>query len=560
MGDGVKKILYVEDAPAARRLVRRILGYRYTVLEAADGLAGIEIARREHPDLILMDLRIPGLDGYELTTRLKAVAPEVPIVALTADTSPEARARALAAGCDGYIAKPIQAERLLREVEEFLAGRRDELAEGERETHLRAYQQRLVERLEQKVRLLSQANERLTALLETSREISSTLDLQAILKLIATRAQNLLDADDSDLYLLNQDTQRLEPVVCLGAHAQETQAISLALGEGITGWVARTGQPEIVNRADLDPRAKHVPGTPWEPESLLCVPLLSRGKVIGVMRLSRRGERGFSQEDLRFLVSLAHHASIAIENARLFENLRMAQERIVRAEKLRALGQMASGVAHDFNNLLSVILARTGLLLQVVKDEEARHDLRRIQQAAQDGAEIVRRIQLFGRPDAPRCFVPVDLNEIVRDAVAVTKPKWHSRERVGTAPIQVHTHLADLPSIQGNPAELREVLINLIFNAVEAMPEGGELVIRTEPLEKGVRLIVQDTGMGMSDEVKRRLFEPFFTTKGAEGTGLGLSVAYGIVTWHGGTIKVDSEIGLGTTFVIELPYHHPFPE
>lgn len=160
----MQKILYVEDSPDARRLVRRLLSDRYLVLEAEDGLTGIEVTWAEEPTLILIDINIPYLDGYEVATKLKSLRPEVPIVALTADISDGARQRALAAGCDGYIPKPIDPDQFPAQVEAFLKGRREVLEQGERRAYTQAYQQKLVDRLEEKVRELTKANEGLKEL------------------------------------------------------------------------------------------------------------------------------------------------------------------------------------------------------------------------------------------------------------------------------------------------------------------------------------------------------------------------------------------------------------
>jgi len=163
-GVTMQKILYVEDSPDARRLVRRLLSDRYLVLEAEDGLTGIEVTWAEEPALILIDISIPYLDGYEVATKLKSLRPDVPIVALTADISDGARQRALTAGCDGYISKPIDPDQFPAQVEAFLKGKREVLEQGERRVYAQAYQQKLVDRLEEKVRELTKANEELKEL------------------------------------------------------------------------------------------------------------------------------------------------------------------------------------------------------------------------------------------------------------------------------------------------------------------------------------------------------------------------------------------------------------
>ncbi len=225
------------------------------------------------------------------------------------------------------------------------------------------------------------------------------------------------------------------------------------------------------------------------------------------------------------------------------------------SERLTALGQMAGGIAHDFNNLLQAILGYAQLMARSPGNTDVvRRGLDVIEKAANGGAETVRRIQKFARlrPDEP--FVSMDLNQVVRDSLAITRPRWDEKKVKGGVPLQLELELGPVPVVMGRPAELNEVLTNLVLNAIDAMPKGGTLRIRTRLGDHRHAVItVADTGMGMTDEVRKRVFDPFFTTKGEEGTGLGLSVSHSIVERHGGDLRVDSRPGEGTTFTITLP-------
>jgi PAS domain S-box-containing protein len=225
------------------------------------------------------------------------------------------------------------------------------------------------------------------------------------------------------------------------------------------------------------------------------------------------------------------------------------------SERLTALGQMAGGIAHDFNNLLQAILGYAQLMARSPGNADVvRRGLDVIEKAANGGAETVRRIQKFARlrPDEP--FVTMDLNQVVRDSLAITRPRWEEKKVKGGVPLQLELELGPVPVVMGRPAELNEVITNLVLNAIDAMPKGGTLRIRTRLGDHRHAVItVADTGMGMSDEVRKKVFDPFFTTKGEEGTGLGLSVSHSIVERHGGDLKVDSRPGEGTTFSITLP-------
>ena len=217
------------------------------------------------------------------------------------------------------------------------------------------------------------------------------------------------------------------------------------------------------------------------------------------------------------------------------------------SERLTALGQMAGGIAHDFNNLLQAILGYAQLMARSPGNADVvRRGLDVIEKAANGGAETVRRIQKFARlrPDEP--FVTMDLNQVVRDSLAITRPRWEEKKVKGGVPLQLELELGPVPVVMGRPAELNEVITNLVLNAIDAMPKGGTLRIRTRLGDHRHAVItVADTGMGMSEEVRKKVFDPFFTTKGEEGTGLGLSVSHSIVERHGGDLKVDSRTGRG---------------
>ena len=229
------------------------------------------------------------------------------------------------------------------------------------------------------------------------------------------------------------------------------------------------------------------------------------------------------------------------------------RERAARADKLRALGQLASGVAHDFNNSLAAILGRAQLLRRQTNDDALVRNLDIIQTAAEDAAATVRRIQTFARKAPAKEFEMVDLRSLLVDAVEITRTRWENEARLRGLEYQVELHAGVGQYMSGSASELREVFVNLIVNAVDAMPGGGKISINC--MRKGDRLHLQfaDTGTGMLEDVQQKIFEPFFTTKGAHGTGLGLSVSYSIIERHEGSITVASEQGCGTVFTIHLP-------
>jgi PAS domain S-box-containing protein len=229
------------------------------------------------------------------------------------------------------------------------------------------------------------------------------------------------------------------------------------------------------------------------------------------------------------------------------------RERAARADKLRALGQLASGVAHDFNNSLAAILGRAQLLRRQVNDPALVRNLDIIQTAAEDAAATVRRIQTFARKSAVKEFELLDVGTLLNDAIEITRTRWENEARLRGLEYEVKLEAQAGQNTYGSASELREVFVNLIVNAVDAMPRGGKLLITGRRKDKRLQLQFTDDGVGMPEEVRQKIFEPFFSTKGAHGTGLGLSVSYSIIERHEGSISVDTKVGNGSTFTIDLP-------
>jgi PAS domain S-box-containing protein len=229
-----------------------------------------------------------------------------------------------------------------------------------------------------------------------------------------------------------------------------------------------------------------------------------------------------------------------------------AHARLLHTERLRILGQMASGVAHDLNNTLAHILGNLQLLLDSVDHPAQRALLERIQQAALDGAETVRRLHSFTRSRETPAEL-IDVAALVSEVAELTRPAWEAGTQQRGVPVELQVQTRPVPLVQGNAAELREVLVNLVHNALDALPNGGIVWLRTAATAGEVLITVADNGVGMPPRVRHRIFDPFYTTKGQKGSGLGLSIAYTIVARHKGQIAVESDEGQGTTFTVRLP-------
>ena len=229
-----------------------------------------------------------------------------------------------------------------------------------------------------------------------------------------------------------------------------------------------------------------------------------------------------------------------------------------RRRRMEMLGRMSMGVAHDFNNLLTTVLGHAELLrsdlARLGAGDYPYSHLQSLERAAQDGAALVRKIQQYIRNEAQEHREPVSLHGIAKEVMTLTRPYWHNEPRRRGIAIQVVEDLESVPLIQGAPAELREVLVNLVLNAVQAMPAGGTLTFRTtRQTPYSVAVEIGDTGVGMNEAVKRRIFEPLYTTKGAGGSGMGLTMSQGIVHEHNGRIELESEPGRGTLFRLVFP-------
>jgi signal transduction histidine kinase/ActR/RegA family two-component response regulator len=303
--------------------------------------------------------------------------------------------------------------------------------------------------------------------------------------------------------------------------------------------------------------------------SLIIAPLLVENRVFGMLIAARGADNAFSSTDCEFLLQLSQHVAIAARHAQLHEALQRAyddltqsQQTVLQQERLRALGQMASGIAHDINNAISPVSLYTDTLLEREPhlSERARSYLVTIQRAIEDVAETVARMREFYRPrEQQLALARVALNRMVGQVVDLTRARWSDLPQQRGVVIRLQQDLApDLPEIMGAEVEIRDALTNLIFNAVDAMPEGGTLTLRTavEPMQDGgqrVLVEVRDTGVGMSEETRRRCLEPFYTTKGERGTGLGLAMVYGMVQRHSADLEIESEPGKGTTLRLSFP-------
>ncbi|MEP6818289.1 MAG: PAS domain S-box protein [bacterium] len=364
----------------------------------------------------------------------------------------------------------------------------------------------------------------------TARDLSELRQVQAVAREHQSLLTNILESARESIYAVDMD----------GRFKWCNSATLLALGLRRDEFIGRR-LVDLVYEGDREViRAR------------LGLALLGKAQTYEMRYVAADGRLRHARVDNSPLVVEGRTTGV-LGIARDITEQKEERERAARADKLRALGQLASGVAHDFNNSLAAILGRAQLLRRQTQDEALVRHVEIIQTAAEDAAATVRRIQTFARKSPAKEFERLDISSLLNDAIEITRTRWENEARLRGLDYQVVLAAEGGQHTFGSASELREVFVNLIVNAVDAMPKGGRLSIGCT--RAGSRLVLRfaDTGTGMPEDVRQKIFDPFFTTKGVQGTGLGLSVSYSIIERHEGLISVASEVGGGTVFTIDLP-------
>ena len=395
-------------------------------------------------------------------------------------------------------------------------------------------------------------------------------DLPSIFKVVLCRLEDQLPVAFAALCLYDRDAGRLAMTSIGPASAAAAQGMELK--EHMTlpvdeGGLSRCVGGELV----YEPDAGDVP-FPF-PQRLarggirgvVLAPLLVEREVFGILIAGRTERDSFGSTDCEFLRQLSEHVALATHQAQLYgalqqayDDLRQTQHTVMQQERLRALGQMASGIAHDINNAISPVALYTESLLEREPNlsERARGYLTTIQQAIEDVASTVARMREFYRPREPELLLArVSLNRIVAQVSELTQARWRDQAQQRGIDIDLRAELAEnLPDVMAAEGEIRDAITNLVFNAVDALPRGGTLILRTrldavaaDGDPRRILIEVSDDGIGMDEETRRRCVEPFYTTKGERGTGLGLAMVYGMVQRHSAEFEIDSSPGAGTT-------------
>ncbi|SHF25385.1 ATP-binding protein [Caloramator proteoclasticus] len=283
--------------------------------------------------------------------------------------------------------------------------------------------------------------------------------------------------------------------------------------------------------------------------SFIIIPIKFDDDILGCMWLSSQ-DKYFSFEDSsEFLYMVCQTIGKMLVEFRRYKKI---QDSLIQSRKMQALGELTGGIAHEFNNILTPILGYIQILKNNIDDPILNRYIELIEESAKDGAKIVKRIQEFSKPKHKEKEL-CDINRIIIQSVEITKPKWTYESQISKKSIEVKLDLKAKGFVEGTATELREVFVNIISNAIDAMPNGGFLHIESFNKKGNIVIKIKDTGVGMTEEVKEKIFEPFFTTKNERGNGLGLSIVYSIIKEMSGHIDVSSQVNEGTEFEIKLP-------
>ena len=540
-------ILLVEDDPDQAFLVSRALRRQdapFDVTVVGDGAACLEALAARDYSVVLLDYSLPRETGLQVLAEIRRREVSAPIVMVTAQGDERIAVEAMKSGAADYLAKtPAYLTTLPTVIRKVL--KQHELAQ-------------------ENVRLYAEVGRRLReseGLRAVAHAVGASLDAAEIARQTIAEVKRLFGAEAS-LFL----------------HADDGDVLRLAAGHGLPPGLEE-GRTEIAAAAasgvdlmkgasaggDADERAWAHPVVELferRPTAFIYVPMLGHGRLLGALVCCWWSAPHASlEEDLPLATVVASEVALALDNARLYAEARRsladltaAQEQLVRGETLRALGEVASGAAHHLNNLLAVVLARVQLVLAAPGEASmVDRSLQVVQRAAMDAAEVVRRLQQFARAQPSEDRQLVDLRSVVAEVLEMTRVRWSDEAQARGIKVDVTCETAAVAPIVGNAPALREVVTNLVLNAVDALPGGGRIVVRTFQEGSYARLTVADTGVGMAEDVRQRVLEPFFTTKGPRGTGLGLSVSYGIMKSHGGDLEIESSPGQGTTVGLRLP-------
>lgn len=518
-------VLVVDDEPGIALLCNRILKRAgYDVVSETNPRAAIEDLRHNHFDLLLVDIRMPEVDGFDVISRAKHAQPDIAVLVMTGFGTVETAIRALRQGVDGLLLKPFeQGGELLSAVEQALTDNR---------------RKRDTARV-QALRPLFDATEKLFSETDTPK-------LNALI--VETICQHM-DCSNAAYYQVGNGS-----VVTLAKSGSILPVDESDFATRLVSRVDADGNPIIINATGPGEEETQALLSTLKLGAAILIPI-ARSSLRGVLFAARNaGKAPFRGADLELFLVLARQALVALENARLYADLRAyvrkveeSQQALVRSEKMAAAGRLTASIAHEVNNPLQSVqnclhlAGREDLAPEKRREyfDLARNELDRLMKTMQ-------RMLDFYRPGSLK-MENVDILELLDHVLNLASQQLTQRE------IDVKTDLPEsLPSIYAVSSQVQQIFFNLILNSFDAMPGGGSLSIRARTLDHGIEFVFEDSGPGIPEEKRNNIFEPFFSTKEG-GTGLGLTVSYNIVTAHGGTLDLIDGSGTGACFRLFLP-------
>jgi signal transduction histidine kinase len=517
------RVLIIDDSQAIREFVLQALADRggYLVREAHNGAEGLQMALDDPPDLILLDFEMPRMDGSQVVDALNEHQVDVPVILITSHGSEAIAVDFFRKGVKDYMSKPFTAEEMYVAVERALT-----------DVRLRREKEILTQNLELANEELHRRVRELDALYGVGKSVTSLLSRDQLLERILDAVFYVIGAEEASLMLVNEETGRLQPAI----HRQRVP--------GEAHHTAHRAAEELAADA-VRKRDATASG------SMLYAPLKVGERVVGAIGLGNPvSSRPFASHDRQLLLALADYAAIAIENARLYEEVRQADQ---------AKSEFVSLVAHELGTPLTSIRGYTDVLLRGLSDpltpqqqqfiSVVHSNVERMQVLLSDLRDISRIETGHMKLD----IEPTPLTDALKDALAATRGQIEARSQELTLEIP-----QNLPKVSADPARLTQILVNLISNAYKYTPEGGHIRVQASRQDGYVRCDVSDTGIGISLEDQERLFTKFFRSEDPavrenQGTGLGLCIVKSLVELQGGRIAVESQIGEGTTFWFTMP-------
>jgi len=523
-------ILVVDDSRPIREFVIETLMRQegFVVTEATDGAEGVEMALDNSPDLILLDLEMPRLNGFQVVDMLQEHGMDIPIILITSHGSEAIAVEFFRKGVKDYLSKPFTADALYAAIERALTEVRLRRERDALTQHLKAANRQLVQRLQE-----------MDILYRVGKSVTSLLAMDQLLERIMDAIFYTVGAEEANLMLLEEESGTLQPAIHRQRVAGHLQETGQRTAEELAANVADSGAPEVTG-------------------AMLSVPLKLGGRTIGVLGVGNRiSGQPFSEHEQQLLMALADYAAIAIENARLYEEVRQANQ---------AKSEFVSFVAHELRTPMTSIRGYADILLRGMAASLTKQQAEFVHKIRSNVVRmqiLVSDLQDISRIETGHLHLDlrtVPLNQVVQDALETTQEQIKARDQKLTINLP-----DDLPPVRADAARLTQVLINLLSNAYKYTPNGGRIWLRAWREGSFVHCAVSDTGIGISPEDQARLFTKFFRSENPvarekPGTGLGLCIVKKLIELQGGEISVQSELGRGTTFAFTIPLAQKTPE